>query len=178
MLSAGAAHKVVGPAVGLGLAGLGIYGYSKAFHADIVASSLELAPAVLFGAAYMVRDKPWGMPLMAGALALGGIGFVTHAALTKLDPPQPHSEEEDKSKQQTAAGIPYDKLVYLAPIAVAPIAHNLVTIAAAQNNFQKGKPFILGAVAVTFGAVAQRVYLMDDAGIDSGRAVWGQKHHK
>ncbi|GBG29860.1 Hypothetical Protein FCC1311_060802 [Hondaea fermentalgiana] len=169
------------PAVGMGLAGAAIYGYSQVFHADMLASSLELAPAVLFGAAYFVKDKPWGMPLMIGAVGLGAIGVVTHQALNSLTPQVPapatkDTTQEESAKATTTRGIPYDKLIYLAPIAVAPIAHNLVTIAGAQSNFAKAKPFLLGAVAITFGAVAQRVYLMDDAGIDSGRAVWGQKH--
>ena len=60
-------------------------------------------------------------------------------------------------------GIPAHALIYLTPILIAPVAHNLITLGGAKPRWRG--PFIAGAVGATAVAVGQRLYLLRDVGV-------------
>mmetsp|Transcript_20964 Transcript_20964/g.53103 ORF Transcript_20964/g.53103 Transcript_20964/m.53103 type:complete len:173 (+) Transcript_20964:95-613(+) len=158
---------------GAALAGAaGGFGLASAFGAG---SALEVAPLAVVAVALARRGGPAGHAALAGVagsglgLSLGAAAYRTRAA--GIATVRAGAADSDgASMPARAAGVPLDKLAYLAPIAVAPIAHNLVTLGAARGARRAG-PFLAGAGLVTVGAIVQRLWLMEDAGIDSGRAI-------
>jgi len=136
---------------------------------SILVALVELFPAgVLASALFFPKHVK---PIMVG-------GFAAAALVIALERSLPNVEDDELERTATPLeifGVPVSKFVYFVPILVAPVAHNLVTMARAQQNFSRARPFLITAVAVTGGAICQRLYLMNDAGVDSGRTIWGLK---
>ena len=144
---------------------------------------LELGPAVAFGIAYLVKTKPAiGVPVAVGVgLTVVAVGVTSQFLDDEVGAPsaRPHSidkpnEQELGAPQSTSIlgyELPSDRLVYIVPVALAPFAHILISlgISSSKGSFVKAKPYVAGALLVTAGAFAQRIYLMNDAGIDSSK---------
>jgi len=178
------------------LGGSGLWYYSRKERHDhtpgLATMGLELGPAVLFGVGYLAKTRPEiGVPLAVvsgfSGLTMGIFWMLFQddlaAQAAQLShelsengrndfpalTPDVEDKQEDKSHFVSILGydVPALKLIYFVPVLVAPVAHILVTGASAQHSYAKARPYLIGAVLVTFGAVVQRLVLMDDAGIDS-----------
>jgi len=168
-------------AIGAVVGGIGTY----AFTPKLFSLYCEVGPLAAF-AAYMIGDSynrkqnntnavltSPSISKRGFAVLLFGVSFAL-LGFSMINSEKELSNSVNNSVDDTRQS-PTFKWMYLLPIAVAPVAHILISVGSKQGSYSKAKPFIVAAGMVTVGAVAQRIYLMEDAGIDSGRAIWGAK---
>lgn len=161
-LKAGAAGG--GAAIGI------LLGVGAAEIPSIKAVGLEMGAAAGVGAWLVMKraPKPWiGEVILLGTACSIGAFFYASRVNDAFDRQVLDQEADDAAAEsmESVQGIPSSKLLYLVPIALAPVAHNLVTVASKQKSFEQTKIYLILAGAVTMGAIIQRLYLMEEVGL-------------
>ena len=157
--------------VRLGFAAVGVssgvaLGVVVAEVPSIRSVALELGLAAGVGTWLVVNRSPYPwmkeIAILSSVCSLGAFFFASrvNAALDDMV-----VEEGGSEVEETVQGVPYSKFLYLVPIAIAPLAHNLVTLASKQRSIKQTQTYLALAVAVTAGAIFQRVFLMEQVGL-------------
>lgn len=123
------------------------------------------------GGAKLPFPKPPLQTVVAGLSLIGAAGMIGYNLLWRSPRREFVDSPSERAVQVTAdhGRLPPRSLIFLVPILVAPLAHNLVTLATRYPRLQR--PLLMGAVGATVGAVSQRLYLMSLVGIGAEKGL-------